>query len=271
MVGAEHTGATQWDAGHALADYIERTAIGAASCSSDGCYASSRYANRTALELGAGAGGLVSIALIRAGANVLATDGDEGVLEFLNLNIKGNTRGAPWPVPGRRTTVLGRRRRHRRGTKRLALDLVVMSDVVFHTIDTAALVEALAKLAAAEPPPEIIVAHTWRFVREDEDFADAVDAVFDRHTVPAEDAHPRFREGGGAGTRRSCGSCRDGGRRWVVNKLDQGPLYVSPPCASRPRLEQGPRVIHRRVIRNSKASRSLLRSGKERKDNDAES
>ena len=85
--------------------------------------------------------------------------------------------------------------------ERLALDLVVMSDVVFHTIDTAALVEALATLAAAEPPPEIIVAHTWRFVREDEDFLDAVDAVFDRRTVPAEDLHPRFREGRGGDTR----------------------------------------------------------------------
>ena len=57
-----------------------------------------------------------------------------------------------------------------------------------------------AKLAAAEPPPEIIVAHTWRFVREDEDFLEAVDAVFDRHTVPAEDLHPRFREGRGGDT-----------------------------------------------------------------------
>ena len=153
MVGAEHTGATQWDAGHALADYIERTAIGAANCSIDGCYASSRYANRTALELGAGAGGLVSISLIRAGANVLATDGDEGVLEFLNLNIKGNTRaalgsqflgasGCAGATPDAIDAV----------RERLAPDLVVMSDVVFHTIDTAALVEALAKLAAAEPP-----------------------------------------------------------------------------------------------------------------------
>ena len=59
---------------------------------------------------------------------------------------------------------------------------------------------ACAEFAAAEPPPEILVAHTWRFVREDEDFLDAVDAVFDRHTVPAEDLHPRFREGRGGDT-----------------------------------------------------------------------
>ena len=200
MVGAEHTGATQWDAGHALADYIERTAVGAASCSTDGCYASSKYANRTALELGAGAGGLVSIALIRAGANVLSTDGDEGVLEFLNLNIKGNTRGAPGQLLGAERLCWGDVDAIDAVRERLALDLVVMSDVVFHTIDTAALVEALAKLAAAEPPPEIIVAHTWRFVREDEDFLEAVDAVFDRQTVPAEDLHPRFREGRGGDT-----------------------------------------------------------------------
>ena len=200
MVGAEHTGATQWDAGHALADYIERTAVGAASCSTDGCYASSKYANRTALELGAGAGGLVSIALIRAGANVLSTDGDEGVLEFLNLNIKGNTRGAPGQLLGAERLCWGYVDAIDAVRERLALDLVVMSDVVFHTIDTAALVEALAKLAATGPPPEIIVAHTWRFVREDEDFLDAVDAVFDRQTVPAEDLHPRFREGRGGDT-----------------------------------------------------------------------
>jgi predicted nicotinamide N-methyase len=203
MVGAEHTGATQWDAGHALADYIERTAIGAANCSIDGCYASSKYANRTALELGAGAGGLVSIAMIRAGATVLATDGDEGVLEFLNLNIKGNTRAAPGQFLGAERLCWGDSDAIERVRKRLApsmLDLIVMSDVVFHTIDTAALVEALATLAAADPSPEILVAHTWRFVREDEDFLDAVDAVFDRHTVPAEDLHPRFREGRGGDT-----------------------------------------------------------------------
>jgi predicted nicotinamide N-methyase len=143
---------------------------------------------------------LVSIALIRAGANVLSTDGDEGVLEFLNLNIKGNTRGAPGQFLGAERLCWGDSDAIDAVRERLAHDLVVMSDVVFHTIDTAALVEALAKLAAAEPPPEIIVAHTWRFVREDEDFLDAVDAVFDRHTVPAEDLHPRFREGRGGDT-----------------------------------------------------------------------
>lgn len=200
MVGAEHTGATQWDAGHALADYIERTAVGAANCSIDGCFTSSRYANRTALELGAGAGGLVSIALVRAGATVLATDGDEGVLEFLNLNIRGNIRGAPGRFLGAEQLCWADSGAIDEIRERLALDLVVMSDVVFHTIDTAALVEALAKLASSEPPPEILVAHTWRFVREDEDFLNAVDAAFDRHTVPAEDLHPRFREGRGGDT-----------------------------------------------------------------------
>ena len=33
-----------------------------------------------------------------------------------------------------------------------------------------------------------------------EDFLEAVDAVFDRQTVPAEDLHPRFREGRGGDT-----------------------------------------------------------------------
>ena len=140
MVGAEHTGATQWDAGHALADYIERTAVGAANCSIDGCFTSSRYANRTALELGAGAGGLVSIALVRAGATVLATDGDEGVLEFLNLNIRGNIRGASGRFLGAEQLCWADSGAIDEIRERLALDLVVMSDVVFHTIDTAALV-----------------------------------------------------------------------------------------------------------------------------------
>ena len=58
--------------------------------------------------------------------------------------------------------------------------------------------------------PEIIVAlRTWRFVREDEDFLEAVDAVFDRHTVPAEDLIPR----GGTRARRRARSCRERGRR----------------------------------------------------------
>ena len=115
MVGAEHTGATQWDAGHALADYIERTAIGAANCSTTAAMPRQDTPIGRLWSSERAPGGLVSIALIRAGANVLSTDGDEGVLEFLNLNIKGNTRH-----PGssrRRATVLGRRRRHRRSAR----------------------------------------------------------------------------------------------------------------------------------------------------------
>lgn len=63
-------------------------------CSAAGCRAEATYANRTVLELGAGAGGLVTVALVRAGARVLATDGDPGVLDFLEANVRSNVVGA---------------------------------------------------------------------------------------------------------------------------------------------------------------------------------
>ena len=117
MVGAEHTGATQWDAGHALADYIERTAVGAANCSNDGWRLGATPAGRSGAWGGAGTGKYRTDTSRCECPRDRA--GDEGVAA-LNLNIKGNTRASFWPAL-RCRTISGRRRRHRRSSRTFSL------------------------------------------------------------------------------------------------------------------------------------------------------
>ena len=76
-------GAAAWDGGHALAEYIDRD--GDVFDSSE-----ARWRGANAVELGAGAGGLCTIALLRNGARVLSTDGDERVLRILEANVRRN-------------------------------------------------------------------------------------------------------------------------------------------------------------------------------------
>lgn len=196
MPGAYHrqTGWTQWDAGFCLADYIERTSLWDMRCDPSGCDVRSRYANATVLELGAGSGGLVAIALANAGARVLATDGDEDVLDILDANVRANSKGHTgflgsallrWGDPADLVSA-----RNRLGTNS-HLDLIVAADVAFRTADARALLEVFEALSRdPRGPPEILLAHTYRFSRDDRDFFHAVDAVFVRTEVPKADLYP---------------------------------------------------------------------------------
>ncbi|KAH8044248.1 hypothetical protein JL720_17142 [Aureococcus anophagefferens] len=91
---SDSVGASQWDAGYCLAEYIEGSSVDAVRCDAARCDVSSRYANATAIALGAGAGGLDVIALLNSGATVLATDGDASVLDQLASNVRANQRRA---------------------------------------------------------------------------------------------------------------------------------------------------------------------------------
>lgn len=193
LVGSGSVGAAQWDGGYALADYIERTSLASASCAADGCDLRSRYANKTALELGAGAGGLVAVALLNSGARVLATDGDSTVLGALDANVRANA--------GNTTRFVGAARLRwddagdldaARAALGRAPDLVVAADVAFRNADTAALVALLVALS----PCDIILAHTFRFYKDDANFLAALDDHFIRDEVPRGEMHPSFRAGG---------------------------------------------------------------------------
>lgn len=185
-------GASQWDGGFVLADFIERTSVSIARCAAGGCDLTSRYANATVLELGAGAGGLVAIALLNSGAaRVLATDGDPAVLDTLDANIRANTRGGAAFLGAARLRWDDERDvAAARATLGLPIDLIVAADVAFRTSDTVALIDAVAALSL-EARPEILLAHTFRFWADDERFLDDLDARFLRTEVSKAEIHPR--------------------------------------------------------------------------------
>lgn len=155
--GEGGVGMAQWLAGMVLAGYIEAHAR--------------RWTGARVIELGAGAGGLVTIALLRAGAHVVATDGDECVLPLLRRNLAANANT-----------------HHLRGVELLSwgdgahIDralacmesppgVVVAADLVYPGTRPAwpALLDTIAELGQ---PPLVLLAHTHRHTEDDTDFLD---------------------------------------------------------------------------------------------------
>ena len=189
LVESESVGASQWDAGFCLADYVERSGIDDVQCDVRGCSVSSRYLNKTVLVLGAGAGGLDAISLVNAGARVLATDIDESLFPRLVANVHANTAGATGEFVGATRLAWADRGDMAGARARLGdPDYVVGSDVTYHLwFDTLALVETLVDFArtARRAAPEILLAHTFRYRREDEDTLRALDEHFTRTVLPS--------------------------------------------------------------------------------------
>ncbi|KAH8071918.1 hypothetical protein JL721_3820 [Aureococcus anophagefferens] len=182
---SDSVGASQWDAGYCLAEYIEGSSVDAVRCDAARCDVSSRYANATAIALGAGAGGLDVIALLNSGATVLATDGDASVLDQLASNVRANQKAGAFLGATRLRWADGGDADRAAAALAGALDLIVAADVSFHTADTRALVDALDALSRLPGrTPEIVLAHTFRFRRDDARFLAALDDRFARTELP---------------------------------------------------------------------------------------
>lgn len=168
--GEGGVGMAQWLAGMVLAGYIEAHAH--------------LWTGARVIELGAGAGGLVSIALLRAGAHVVATDGDECVLPLLRRNLAANAntrhlRGVELLTWGDGAHV----------TRALACmesppGVVVAADLVYPGTRPAwpALLDTIAQLGQS---PLVLLAHTHRHAEDDADFLDlAASKGFVCRTLP---------------------------------------------------------------------------------------
>ena len=131
------------------------------------------WRGKRALELGAGAGGLPSIAMARAGATVLATDGDEAVVPVLARNLERNgadVRTQLFRWDGDITDVLGHQGE--------APDVILIADAVYggtrnswHSL--LALCRQLSRRHQEETHTSsltILLAHTHRYQNDDDAF-----------------------------------------------------------------------------------------------------
>ena len=209
--GLAHTGLAPWDASYVLAEWMSRHPCPASApaleqflCGNDGngACAWQQWGDRNGVELGAGVG-LLSIVAARLGVSMVATDGDDAVLDLLRANVNRQhwpetqtgeehvrVRQLKWGTPDVLDTV---------GLTAPA-GLILATGVVYggDPEGWAGLVDSMVQLSDRETL--VLLAHGQGAApglhRTEGPFFDRVAVYFECTTIPLHTLHPSYRRSG---------------------------------------------------------------------------